>query len=192
MSSTNVDTDVIMEDAIHNTITREQPASAETRSGQQRIVDVDGVVKASTMPEGYHQDEAMVEVTEPPISEIELSAKSLPKEHPGPARTGLCYDDRMRMHATVDINDIHPEDPRRIAVIYNALVQAGLVDKSEVVGREAEESRFLYTIAARAAERDEITLNHTNELYDFIESTQCKSRRIQFYMFCLQKVLCLR
>src|SRR6266480_7704517 len=193
MSSINVDTDVIMEDAVINAVAREQQAaSLETTSGQQYIVDMDGVVRASAVPQGHRQYEPMVGIDDGAAPEIKASPKSLPRELRNPTRTGLCYDARMRMHATVDTNDIHPEDPRRIAVIYDALVQAGLVNKSEVVGRDGEESGFLYTIAARMAERDEITLNHTDDLYDFIKSTRCKSRKIQLYMSCSQKDLCLR
>ncbi|KAH0542594.1 hypothetical protein FGG08_003002 [Glutinoglossum americanum] len=169
MGSVDADTDVVMEDAANNAVASEQhAASTETTPEQHYIIDMDGVIGASTV--GYHQDESMVEYDNA-TPEIESSPKSPPRERPDPIRTGLCYDDRMRLHATVDTSDVHPEDPRRIAVIYNALVQAGLVNQSEVVGREEEDSRFLFTIPARMAEKDEITLNHTSELYDFVKST---------------------
>jgi hypothetical protein len=178
MSPANVDTDVIMEDVINNATAGEQHAAPiETTSGQRYIIGMDGIARASTILQEHSQSEPMAGIDDSAISKTGFSPESLPRGLQNPTRTGLCYDARMRMHATVDSNDIHPEDPRRIAVIYDALVQAGLVNRSGNADPN-EETSFLYTIAARMAERDEITLNHTNDLYDFIKSTMCKSQRI--------------
>ncbi|KAI9774829.1 MAG: Histone deacetylase hda1 [Geoglossum simile] len=174
MSLVNVDTDVVMEDAIHTEVAQGQHAvSAETTPGQEHSTGIIGTPIALAAPLVYRQGEAMDETDDIVISEVQPSPKSTPANPP--TRTGLCYDVRMRRHATIDSNDVHPEDPRRIAVIYDALVRAGLVDKSEAEGRDWEKSHFLYTIPARKARRDEVTLIHTDELYDFIQGTELMS-----------------
>jgi len=40
----------------------------------------------------------------------------------------------------------------------------------------------LYTIPAKKARKDEITLVHTDERYDFIQGTEGKSQKIHFNM----------
>src|SRR5579862_1062553 len=174
MSSVNVvDTDVVMEDAINTEVAQGQfTISSGTTPGQEHSAGIEEVSVASTAPLGQGEDET----DDMAISESQHSPKLTHVD--SPARTGLCYDVRMRRHATIDSNDVHPEDPRRIAVIYDALVRAGLVDRSEVEGLDWERSRFLYTIPARKARKDEITLVHTDELYDFIQGTERKSQKI--------------
>lgn len=88
-------------------------------------------------------------------------------------RTGLVYDPRMRFHAelsNMDINDIHPEDPRRIHSIFEEIRQAGLVSSS--MFEEDTREDHCWRIALRPATKAEIMLIHTEEHYAFIESLQ--------------------
>jgi histone deacetylase 6 len=94
------------------------------------------------------------------------------------SKTGLVYDPRMRFHAelpdmSLNPDDIHPEDPRRIHSIFEEIRQAGLVGSSTVSDEEAPEDHC-WRIAIRAATRPEILLIHTEEHYDFVESLQGK------------------
>ena len=84
-------------------------------------------------------------------------------------RTGLCYDVRMRYHATVDEGDMHPEDPRRIYFIYRALSESGLVDDEDVDGPKA--ATILAKFKAREVTKAEACLVHSEAHWDFIQST---------------------
>lgn len=86
------------------------------------------------------------------------------------SRTGLVYDVRMRFHVEPKPTeeDMHPEDPRRIWSVYNALVQAGLVDDPKA---DQEPSEYVVgRIEARYAEKAEVCLVHTPEHYEFVMS----------------------
>jgi histone deacetylase 6 len=85
--------------------------------------------------------------------------------------TGLCYDDRMRYHAEVAINEssYHPEDPRRIYYIYKELCEAGLVD--DLRSRRPVVRQPLFRIDAREATEDECCLIHTRKHYEFVKHT---------------------
>ncbi|RKP35572.1 hypothetical protein BJ085DRAFT_19691, partial [Dimargaris cristalligena] len=48
---------------------------------------------------------------------------------PTTGSTGIVYDVRMKFHAPLDPKDRHPEDPRRIWKIYEALVDAGCFNR---------------------------------------------------------------
>ncbi|KAI4946549.1 hypothetical protein J4E91_007237 [Alternaria rosae] len=88
-------------------------------------------------------------------------------------KTGLVYDSRMRFHAELPdmdlIDDIHPEDPRRIHSIYEELRQAGLVATSD---SDEDQEDKCWRIMTRFATRPEILLIHTEEHYAFVESLQ--------------------
>lgn len=95
-------------------------------------------------------------------------------------RTGLCYDVRMRYHCELDPPkqrvDFHPEDPRRIFVIYDVLCKAGLVDDRDTL-KDEEGAKILVPnplmrVFARPATQAEICLVHDKKHYDFIESTK--------------------
>lgn len=83
--------------------------------------------------------------------------------------TGLCYDVRMRYHATVDEGDLHPEDPRRIYYIYKALTDAGLVDE-DATGVPVTRGPLL-KFRAREATKAEVLLVHGEDHWKFIEKT---------------------
>jgi histone deacetylase 6 len=91
-------------------------------------------------------------------------------------KTGLVYDARMRWHTELGASDddIHPEDPRRIYEIFHELVEAGLVE-SEGSPPPAHESFRLHRIAARSATAAEVSLVHTKEHFDWVESLEDKS-----------------
>lgn len=88
-------------------------------------------------------------------------------------KTGLVYDPRMRFHAELpsetSVEDIHPEDPRRIHSIFEEIREAGLVRGPESSGVD-EHDDFCWRIGIRPAEKHEILLIHTEEHYDFVAS----------------------
>jgi histone deacetylase 6 len=85
-------------------------------------------------------------------------------------RTGICYDVRMRFHATVDEDDMHPEDPRRILEIYKAIVDAGLVDDPHYAG-VVKRGDLMIGIRARPVTMQEALLVHSQEHWDFLAAT---------------------
>ena len=88
-------------------------------------------------------------------------------------RSGLCYDVRMRFHATYATDDKHPEDPRRIQAIYDALRHLGLVEDPDdeayfaLWGAQNTLRRYL----AREASREEICRVHEEAHYDDMEDS---------------------
>ena len=93
------------------------------------------------------------------------------------SKTGLVYDPRMRFHAelpdmSINADDIHPEDPRRIHSIFEEIKQAGLVGPNSSEGDVKED--YCWRIGVRPATRPEILLIHTEEHYNFVESLQSK------------------
>jgi histone deacetylase 6 len=93
------------------------------------------------------------------------------------SRTGLVYDARMRFHAeppnmTLNADDIHPEDPRRIHSIFEEIRQAGLVGSSSIPDNDSED--HCWRISIRHATRPEILLIHTEEHYAFVKSLGSK------------------
>lgn len=83
-------------------------------------------------------------------------------------RTGLCYDVRMRFHATLDEEDVHPEDPRRIHVIYQALTSAGLTKLPEDGSKPENEDDLMLRIKAREVTEEEVLLVHTPDHWRFL------------------------
>lgn len=93
------------------------------------------------------------------------------------SQSGLVYDSLMRRHAEpvhydsdgeelVDL-DLHPEDPRRIKVIFDILVEAGLV--ADLSNSEQSEYQ-LRRIPTRHATRAEICTVHTEDHFRWVES----------------------
>ncbi|KAI9763002.1 MAG: Histone deacetylase hda1 [Chaenotheca gracillima] len=85
-------------------------------------------------------------------------------------KTGVCYDVRMRFHATVADDDAHPEDPRRIKVIWDVLVKTGLVNNPKDEGPPKEE--LMLRVEARMAMPAEICLVHSLAHFNFIQATR--------------------
>ena len=88
-------------------------------------------------------------------------------------KTGLVYDPRMRFHAELpsetSVEEIHPEDPRRIHSIFEEIQEAGLVRGPEHLDND-EHDDFCWRIGIRPAEKHEILLIHTEAHYNFIAS----------------------
>jgi hypothetical protein len=119
------------------------------------------------------EDSIMDDVSEP-IYYDEMPSFGLPVST---LPTGLCYDERMRYHAEVAINEssYHPEDPRRIYYIFKELCEAGLVD--DYKSRRPLVRQPLLRIDAREATEEECCLIHTRKHWDFVKSTsgECKT-----------------
>ncbi|KAJ6260386.1 hypothetical protein Dda_4612 [Drechslerella dactyloides] len=98
------------------------------------------------------------------------AARALPRSS---LRTGLCYDVRMRFHATLDEEDLHPEDPRRIYYIYKTLCEAGLTkaleDPSSADNPDNADD-LMHRIPARDVREDEVLLVHTPDHWDFLKT----------------------
>ncbi len=123
--------------------------------------------KADTIDEMVNKPRQRVEVVIPGPSKAALPYSS--------SCSGLVYDMRMRFHSEPSISrhegDIHPEDPRRIVEIYDELVEAGLVPKSESSLPKNEYQ--LWRIKARQASCFEICLVHSSDHYKWVESLSC-------------------
>ncbi|KAF3923438.1 hypothetical protein ABW21_db0207220 [Orbilia brochopaga] len=85
--------------------------------------------------------------------------------------TGLCYDVCMRFHATLDEEDLHPEDPRRIFYIYKALCDAGLTVPPArwMSGTNGYVEGLMRRIPVREAKKDEVLLVHTLDHWKYLE-----------------------
>jgi histone deacetylase 6 len=88
-------------------------------------------------------------------------------------RTGICYDSRMRFHATLDPQNSHPEDPRRIFEIYRTMCDAGLVDDPMYEGH-IKSNDIMLGIRAREVTMEEAALVHTPQHWNFLSTTASK------------------
>ncbi|KAK7414744.1 Histone deacetylase hda1 [Neonectria punicea] len=92
--------------------------------------------------------------------------------------TGVCYDDRMKLHMNADFspNTHHPEDPRRIHEIFKAFKKMGLVytGPSTELARIIKEcpTRYMWRIPARPATGPEICLAHSPDHLSWVESLE--------------------
>jgi histone deacetylase 6 len=88
--------------------------------------------------------------------------------------TGLCYDDRMKLHANADFTGQagHPEDPGRISAIYASFRANNLVfdgDDTELLTALADSpTKWMWRIQARRATMSEICLVHTASHYAWV------------------------
>ncbi|RYP67997.1 hypothetical protein DL771_006920 [Monosporascus sp. 5C6A] len=97
--------------------------------------------------------------------------------------TGVCYDDRMKLHANADFGHAphHPEDPRRVEEIMKTFKKAGLV----FTGPDTElldilrntPIKYMWRIAAREATKQEICTVHTAGHYDWVQDLSNMSTR---------------
>lgn len=87
--------------------------------------------------------------------------------------TGLCYDPRMAAHSDPTGSTEHPEDPARIRHIYRALVKSGLVNDPQCTGlSDPEMPGPLKRVMAREVTREEALLVHTEDQWQYLESTE--------------------
>ncbi|KAJ2901335.1 hypothetical protein MKZ38_001947 [Zalerion maritima] len=95
--------------------------------------------------------------------------------------TGVCYDDRMKLHANADWSPDkhHPEDPQRIEAIFNTFKRAGLVfngpDAELRKLYETNPTKYMWRIDCRKATRAEVTAVHTESQFDWAEALKDKS-----------------
>lgn len=84
-------------------------------------------------------------------------------------QTGLVYDVRMRFHVetTPEQDDLHPEDPRRIHVIFDAFKDAGLTWSSDSTGPSHD--YYMGRIEARNVTKEEVCLVHTEKHWDWVQ-----------------------
>ncbi|KAI5852310.1 putative catalytic subunit of a class II histone deacetylase complex [Tricharina praecox] len=114
-------------------------------------------------------------------------------------RTGICYDSRMRFHATINEKDAHPEDPRRIIEIYKMICDAGFVDDPTYSGF-VKKGDLMSRIRAREVTKEEAMLVHTLEHWEFLAGTaeqtpdelKTLSRREDSVYFNRESFLCSR
>lgn len=90
----------------------------------------------------------------PPVGMQESIAPAAPRSFAH--ATGFVYDARMMMHATL-ADDGHPEQPQRIARIFEMLQRHGCIDR-------------MVRIPAREALRHEVESVHQSQLWDRFES----------------------
>ena len=89
--------------------------------------------------------------------------------------TGVCYDDRMKLHANADFGPAphHPEDPRRVEEIMNLFKKAGLVftgpDTKLKEILQITPIKYMWRIAAREATKQEICTVHTAGHYNWVQ-----------------------
>jgi histone deacetylase 6 len=89
--------------------------------------------------------------------------------------TGLCYDPRMRFHTELNPplqrSDFHPEDPRRILAIYQTLCYSGLYEDPVYKAKNTLVPNQLLRLGSRYATKEEISLVHHAEHFDFLRDT---------------------
>ena len=148
----------------------------------------DRVIDSTELNDGPADDAAeyvdpMDVFTNPSISHLPKNAQIPPFESPAFPRSAshyvdsrsdnMVYDPRMRFHAELpsetSVEEIHPEDPRRIHSIFEEIREAGLVRGPEHLDND-EHDDFCWRIGIRPAEKHEILLIHTEAHYNFIAS----------------------
>lgn len=104
-----------------------------------------------------------------------------PTRPQGSLPTGYCYDVRMKLHANADFGPTphHPEDPKRIDVIYKKFKKAGLIftgPDSELLNILRDNpTKYMWRIAARDAEQREIEMVHTERHYNWVKELSLMS-----------------
>ena len=86
-----------------------------------------------------------------------------------PPKVGYIYDTRMMQHECIP--NFHPEQPLRISSIFEKLEEAGCI-------------RRMVQIPCREALQEEVTLVHTQKLWDTVEEFQSV-----FYLFASHHLL---
>jgi len=76
-----------------------------------------------------------------------------------PPVVGYCYDPRMREHKHLGYD--HPEQPARIASIFETLETSGCTSR-------------MIVLPAREASKDEVTLVHSRRVWDRVNDIECK------------------
>lgn len=99
----------------------------------------------------------------------------------GQLPTGVCYDDRMKLHANADFGGKphHPEDPGRIEYIFTKFKKAGLIflgsDAEALELKRTNPTLYMWRIPSRQATEAEITLVHLASHYDWVKALSTMS-----------------
>ncbi|KAF1990579.1 hypothetical protein K402DRAFT_417366 [Aulographum hederae CBS 113979] len=139
------------------------------------LVENDGILakrESSTSSSALSEmDDAMVDALPLNKSTVQVRVPT-PKFAPLPYSSnlsGLVYDSRMRFHQELideeHLEEEHPEDPRRIWKIYEALLNAGLVDDSSANSQGYKLWRIQFMPASEAA----ISLSHTPRVLQWVK-----------------------
>ena len=151
-------------------VARQEGSSNSTTSASSSLSDESSIpydTFDTTAPQRHTN--AQVVIPQPKLAALPYSSN----------QSGLVYDVRMRFHAEIvtyddKMDEIHPEDPRRIHEIFVELANAGLV-VDELADASPEDSFKLWRIAAREATLAEVCLVHTPEHYAWVEDLPSKS-----------------
>ncbi|KAF9985429.1 Histone deacetylase hda1 [Mortierella antarctica] len=145
-----------------------QPGTEATDVAMQDDNQDQAASSSLSLPRGS-QAESEVEADDEPdwTEETELDTAVLmpqPEQLDGRStKTGYVYDVRMRFHNNVHGDDDHPEDPRRIWRIFDALNTAQCTDR-------------MIKVPSREATSEELSLVHTESHIDNITKTTVMSK----------------
>jgi histone deacetylase 6 len=147
-----------------------QPTMQQSKPGSHR--------NSKSPSRGYSDTMSIIQRTQMHRSSPKVIIHPKPRSAELPyatSRTGLVYDPRMRFHAelpdmSINPDDIHPEDPRRIHSIFEEIKQAGLIGSNSA----DEEEDKCWRLKTRFVTRPEVLLIHTEKHYNFVKSLQSK------------------
>lgn len=162
-SSHPLEPDISVQSSPSLFVTPPPPASRVLRPRSASTIGSDANVADSLAPTDF------VQVLIPKTKSAALPYSS--------SQSGLVYDSLMRRHAEpihydsdgeeIVEPELHPEDPRRIKVIFDILMEAGLV--ADLPSSEQSEYQ-LRRIPTRHATRAEICTVHTEDHFRWVES----------------------
>ncbi|KAG0219715.1 Histone deacetylase hda1 [Mortierella sp. GBA43] len=169
------DTEASKEDVIITSPTSNHDSRATSVNsngqGAKDKTSVNGVSAATDAPPANTNTSASTSASASPTSSsgatVNNGNTSTPTAAPLPqpdimdgrsTKTGYVYDVRMRFHSNVHGEDDHPEDPRRIWRIYEALKNAGCTNR-------------MIKVPSREATIDELRLIHSDEHIESIQKT---------------------
>lgn len=114
-----------------------------------------------------------------PLESTDLPTRQMVRR--GQLPTGVCYDDRMKLHANADFGGKphHPEDPGRIEYIFTKFKKAGLVfmgSESEALElKRSNPTLYMWRIPSRQATEQEICLVHLPQHYAWVRRLSTKT-----------------
>lgn len=163
-----VDSDVAMEGDVHEKGGVDPACGLEQFSG---VPTFDDSTPSDAMDETDDID------TPQDSNDLQLRQVTRPAQLP----TGVCYDDRMKLHANADFGGKphHPEDPGRIERIYHKFKQAGLIfqgtEAEAIEVKRKNPTMYMWKIPSREATEDEICTVHQSSHYAWVRSLSKKS-----------------
>lgn len=155
-----VDNDVVMDGD-------NQDGTADPACGFEQYGDVPGFEDNTPSDEMDEADEL-----DTPLGLTDMPAGQMARR--GQLPTGVCYDDRMKLHANADFGGKphHPEDPGRIEYIFTKFKKAGLIfmgSESEALElKRSNPTLYMWRIPSRQATEQEICLVHLPQHYAWV------------------------